>query len=1259
MKQNQLSALLLNQNTDLFWIIDQKYQLIYANETFLNHLKEVTGVEKKLKDSTFFEGFEKSYILKWKSYYAKALSGTQFEIEEQSYDQNSDRIKYTKVTFKPLQEDDQKIFAVACHSKDITRIITPRSEADQMIDTSLDVFCIGNEEGKFIYASAASLNHWGYSPEELIGKSYKDLILDEDSYKTNELMTTILSGQNVKSFMNRYRKKDGAIAYNLWSIRWDAKTKLMHCVVRDAKEILEQEEKILRSEQRFKALIQECSDLIRIFDSAGNFVYVSPTSTAILGIEPGKFIGRNVLEFIHPDDVEKFLSSFQQIQNIERLALEPYRIQNHKKEWRWFETVLTNMSNNPAVGGIVASSRDITTKIKEKQHLKLLESVITNTKDAILITEAEPFTDPGPKIIFVNEAFTKMTGYTAEEVIGKTPRILQGPNSNKDDLSRLGQSIRKWETSEVTTINYKKNGDEFWINFTVTPVADEKGRYTHWIAIERDITEQKIIELENALLAQISVDFKVENDYAIAANELCKSISEIGNFEWVELWTSNLEKNQMLLFSHYVAKSEDEVFYDNSSENLIYQKSEGLSNKTWTNGVQLLWSTVEKYDGFARGDAAKKIGLKSIMGIPLIYNNETVGVLKIGTKKSGNYLNNYIPIFSRLEGFIGSELNRKKLENDLSQILNSIPDIICVLDFQQRFLKINKSGCDLLGCSEVDILYHNFDEFAHLDHKAILKNKLKTLKKDNDTFKFENRYITKSGTTIWLSWYCNSNVKEGLIYATAKNITEEKKLRELNREARNLAKIGSWEVNLKDKSVYWSDEVHKMHETDPKSFAPDFEEAIQFYRDDFHELVKLNITRCISTGEQSDFEAVLITAKKKEIWVRAIGNAEFINGKCKRIYGSFQDINDQKVSEIRLQSLANNIPGVVLQYLLYPDGTDTIKYITKGSQEVWGFSADEVMQNIQLVWDRIAEGGEMEKLKKSIVDCVSAGTKWTARWKYVMPNGEIRTHLGCASPSYLADGTILFDTVILDITKEAANEVLLEQYTYELERSNEELEQFAFVASHDLQEPLRMITSFMELLERKYGEQLDEKAHQYIHFATDGAKRMKQIILDLLDYSRANKSVEGQEEVDMNELVTEFKQLRRKIIAEKSVSIKCKNLPVLHTYKVAIMQILNCLLDNSLKYTESGTSPKVEIKAVENEKEWEFSIKDNGIGIEPQFYEKIFIIFQRLHNNATYSGTGIGLSIAKKHVEFLGGRIWVESVPKKGSVFYFVIPKIK
>ncbi|MFT4859485.1 MAG: PAS domain S-box-containing protein, partial [Algoriphagus sp.] len=235
----------------------------------------------------------------------------------------------------------------------------------------------------------------------------------------------------------------------------------------------------------------------------------------------------------------------------------------------------------------------------------------------------------------------------------------------------------------------------------------------------------------------------------------------------------------------------------------------------------------------------------------------------------------------------------------------------------------------------------------------------------------------------------------------------------------------------------------------------------------------------------------------------------------------------------------------------------------------------------------------------------------------------------------------------------------LEQYALELERSNGELEQFAFVASHDLQEPLRMISSFMDLLHRKYGHLIDEKGHQYIHYATDGAKRMRRIILDLLDYSRASKSIEEKEDVDINELLSEFSQLRRKIISEKSASISSNNLPILKTGKVAIVQILHCLLDNALMYTEVGTPPIIEINAVENEKEWEFSIKDNGIGIDPQFYDKIFVIFQRLHNSDQYEGTGIGLSIAKKYVEFLRGRIWLNSAPGEGTVFYFTIPKIK
>ena len=197
----------------------------------------------------------------------------------------------------------------------------------------------------------------------------------------------------------------------------------------------------------------------------------------------------------------------------------------------------------------------------------------------------------------------------------------------------------------------------------------------------------------------------------------------------------------------------------------------------------------------------------------------------------------------------------------------------------------------------------------------------------------------------------------------------------------------------------------------------------------------------------------------------------------------------------------------------------------------------------------------------------------------------------------------------------------------------------------------------MDLLKLKYGDKLDEKGLQYIHFATDGAKRMKKTILDLLEFSKATKLTDSIEKVNFNKVLSDFEKLRRNLIKEKSAVIKSNGLPSLTTYKAAIVQILHCLLDNALKYSKDEIPPIIEINALENETEWVFSIQDNGIGIDPQFHEKIFVIFQRLHNRDKYTGTGIGLSIAKRQVEFLGGRIWLESVPKEGTVFYFSIPK--
>lgn len=1257
MKQNQLAHLLLDQSKDLIWIINTDFELVYANKSYLCLEEEKTGVAMKLNETVLIEIHDEEHIAKWKRYYSRAFHGECFEIEEHHFHSESKKIQYDQITFEPLTDADGTIAAVACRSKNITRIVKERSEGNQLMDASVYIFCTVNEMGNFVFVSAAAFSHWGYLPEELIGKAYQDFIVAEDLAKTIEIATAIRGGKEINSFANRYKKKDGTIAYNLWSARWDTNSKVFYAVARDGEAKIEQEEKMQRSELRFKVLVQEGFDLIAIFDAEANYIYVSPTSKSVLGITAIEFIGRNLFEFIHPDDVERTASYFEDAVDDGRIKVEPFRFKNDKNEWRWIETVFRNMLNNEAINGIVANFRDITDKIEEKQILKLLASVITNTKDAILITEAEPHDELGHRIIYVNEAFTKMTGYTADEVIGKTPKILQGPNSNKGELAELGRSLRIWKPCELTVINYKKNGEEFWINFTLTPVADEKGWYTHWISIERDVTEQKVKDLEKELLAQISENFNTENDFISAATALCRSVSKFGNFDWVELCTSNLEKSKMQLFSHYVADPADEKFYKNITAADVLKTEQGLAGKLWSERTQLLWTDIEDNKDFTRREAAKEIGLRGVTAIRLIFNNEVLGVLNIGTKFDANYLKKYSQIFKRLEVFIGSELNRKRLEYELSHLFDSIPDILCLLDFHGKFLKINKAGSVLMGYKQEDILSHRLEEFIHPLDKDIFTDEIMSLGAEATRFEFENRCITQSGEFVWLSWYCNVVKTERIVYAAAKNITEEKRMRELNRQTRSLAKIGSWEIDLVNQSVYWSEEVHQIHETDSKSFVLNFETAFNFYRKDFQQIVHNEIGKCISTGEPFDFEAVLVSAKKNERWIRVIGNAEFANGICQRISGSFQDIHGLKEAEVRLQSLADNLPGVVYQYLLYPDGTESLRYLTKGSEQLWGFTAEEVIQNIQLIWNSIAAGGELEKVKSSIDHSIASETQWTARWKYVMPSGETRTHLGYGSPNFLTDGTILFNSLILDVTHEAVNEDLIKQYTLELERSNEELEQFAFVASHDLQEPLRMISSFMDQLLRKYGDQLDEKAHQYINFATDGAKRMKQIILDLLDFSRAGKPTDGKEEVDFNAIVSEFKKLRRKLISEKKAVVISNDLPALYTYKSAISQIFHCILDNALKYSRQGTPPIVQINGLEKNTEWEFSIHDNGIGIDPQFYDKIFMIFQRLHNKGDYSGTGIGLTIAKRHVEFLGGRIWLTSKPGEGTTFYFTISK--
>jgi PAS domain S-box-containing protein len=225
-----------------------------------------------------------------------------------------------------------------------------------------------------------------------------------------------------------------------------------------------------------------------------------------------------------------------------------------------------------------------------------------------------------------------------------------------------------------------------------------------------------------------------------------------------------------------------------------------------------------------------------------------------------------------------------------------------------------------------------------------------------------------------------------------------------------------------------------------------------------------------------------------------------------------------------------------------------------------------------------------------------------------------------------------------------------------LKRSNQDLEQFAYVASHDLQEPLRMVASFTQLLAQKYRGKLDQEADEYIHFVVDGANRMQSLIQDLLSYSRVSSRGRQVEGVDLNQILGAVHSSLQRQIQETGAVIGHDALPTILSDASQMTQLFQNLLSNALKFRRSEL-PLIRVSGCDEGDSWHFTISDNGIGIEPQYFQRIFKIFQRLHTRAEYPGTGIGLAVCKRIVERHGGRIWVASEPGQGTTVHFTLSK--
>lgn len=659
----------------------------------------------------------------------------------------------------------------------------------------------------------------------------------------------------------------------------------------------------------------------------------------------------------------------------------------------------------------------------------------------------------------------------------------------------------------------------------------------------------------------------------------------------------------------------------------------------------------------------------------------------------------------------------KESQNFVEKITALTPGIITVFDCTTgEYNYVNKAVETMLGYRPEDWQQGGMAFLATIVHPEdvgrILRENQEAIDAanahypgydDSKVLEFEYRMRHRDGHYIWIHTYATifGRMPDGRlshILNISVDITERKQMeeqllatqqemRELNtqleeivkertkelissqdrlKEAQRISGIGSWEYDPVTGQQTWSDEMYHIYGYDPAEGVPHTDVLKAMFPD--WDTVEESIMQARQLGTPYHIDNALIIKGKELKYIETIARPVFDkNGNFIRLHGTTMDITERKLADIALRKsesqlrlFMNSMPAMVsylnkdMQYEYVND--KLLQFFNLRPEDIIGRTTEELfgdrpyysksLQNISraLQGETLQAENRLINSKNEPVDVLASYIPDTDE------NGEVR-------------GVI---ALLIDISAQKRFEEELEKRVQqrteelyatnnELNRSNQELEQFAYVASHDLKEPLRMVSNYTHLLQLRYKDKLDDDANEFIQFAMDGAKRMGNLINDLLEFSRIGKVYDNTETVSIESIIRLIEDNLAEELRIKRARIIRDKMPIIQASPSYILQLFQNLVSNGIKFNESA-EPAIEIEARLIDNKWLFTVKDNGIGIDDDHANKIFIIFQRLHGRNKYPGTGIGLAICKKIVEFYGGTIWVESQKDKGSVFYFTLP---
>jgi len=1387
--------------------------------------------------------------------------------------------------------DDPEIKAIVCNFKDISE---KKRDDDLLEDTLKELFdykhaldesaivAITDQKGIIQHVNQNFCRISKYSREELIGKDHRLINSGyHDKAFIKNLWTTIARGEVWKGDLKN-KAKDGSYYWVDTTIvpflNEKGKPYQYVAIRSDITERKLNEERIIENAGFIKTVTDNIPALIAYWTADLHCLFANKPHLEWFGKQLHEMQGISKQELLGDDEFKLHEVHIQHVLQGEAQSFER-TFYNNKGKAIYTHTQYLPDKDHDKIKGFYSLTNDITdVKLAEAvigKKNKQIEELLNNITDGFIAL------DDKLCYTYANKKICEMIGLSPESLIGKNiwavfPDAIGTPTYNAIQTA-------------VEEKRYVCNEDRYeplnlWQENRIYPSDEGVSIFI------RDITQRKHDESQKALLANISSIFSEHVELNDSIHQVLELLMDFGKFSMAEAWLISSDKKKISLTVKSQKSGLMETFYKESATVRSFVKGEGFPGIIWKTQAIQFWRDVVENKNFFRREAARKAGLKTIYGIPLQHYNKTIGVIMLGLNEDVEQKHELTTLFDTCGMHIGAEIKRKQLEQELNQVFNLAPDIICIVGVDGYFKKINPAMCTILEYTELELLSRPFREFVYTDDIKGTATQLDLIGEGNATLYFENRYVTRTGKIKWLAWTTTPVSEEGLTFCVAKDITDKKELEKLLEKATTLARIGGWEIDMVKGAVYWSAITKEIHEVE-SGFEPDLESASSFFKDgEDRAIIRQKVKDAFEKGKPYDVELQIVTAKGITKWIRVMGEAEFSVGKCVRIYGSFQDIDSRKKAEAgvrealeekntilesiddaffaldnnwvvtywnkKAETLMGKPKNEMLNHNLweiFPQAVGTEQYnkyqevMTTGRSAhfdlysdplklwlaisiypavngltvyikdvtgrknaelavkqalvekdiilesigdafyaidknwtvtYWNNMAEKLMQMPRSkivgrnLWDVYADAISMETytllhtamesnqtvrfddyyptmslwleisaypssaglsvyfkdvserklaeaavkeileerntILESIGDAFFAVDKnWTVTYWNNMAEkvlGKTKTEMvnnnlwdifsdSTASQSYKKYHEALetqqamhfedyypplfkwyeisaypsgngLSVYFKDVSERKMAEIQLKELNQNLKKqakelsiSNAELEQFAYVASHDLQEPLRMITSFLSQIDKKYSPIIDERGKQYINFAVDGAKRMRQIILDLLDFSKVGALEDDLEAINVSKLIKEITALYRKQIEDSHAIIEFDDLPSINFYRTPLRQVFQNLVSNGLKYCKPGTPPKLIISAEEKPDHWQFSVKDNGIGIDAEYFDKIFIIFQRLHTKSQYSGTGMGLAITKKIIENMGGRVWLESELAVGSTFYFTIIK--